>query len=150
MELSGEAYFDVRENKNKPFNVKAANVTISVLGTKFNVAAYSDDSNVDVVLESGKIKLYDINHQEFVEMDPNERVLYKKSQQKVLSKSKVDTKKYSSWKEGKLVFRNDPIEEVARRLGRWYNADIVVNQSANTNFRLRATFEDEEIEEVMR
>jgi len=153
VELTGEAYFDVKKNKNKPFNVKAANVTISVLGTKFNVAAYSDDKNVDVVLESGKVRLYDINHQEFVEMDPNERVLYKKNEQKVLSKSIVNTKKYSSWKEGKLVFRNDPIEEVAKRLGRWYNTDIVVNLTANTknaNFRLRATFEDEEIEEVMR
>lgn len=153
VELTGEAYFDVKNSKNKPFNVKAANVTISVLGTKFNVAAYSDDSNVDVVLESGKVRLYDINHKELVEMDPNERVLYKKNEQKVLSKSKVNTTKYSSWKEGKLVFRNDPIEEVVKRLGRWYNTDIVVNHTANTknaNFRLRATFEDEEIEEVMR
>ncbi len=149
VELSGEAYFDIKKNKNKPFNVIAANVNISVLGTKFNVAAYSDDSNVDIVLESGKVKLNHVGSDKFVEMEPNERIVYD-SEKITLKKTKVLPEKYSSWKEGKLVFRNDPIEEVAKRLGRWYNVDIVVKQTSNTDFRLRATFEDEEIEEVMR
>ncbi len=150
VELTGEAYFDIIKNKTKPFNVMAGNVNISVLGTKFNVAAYSDDSNVDVVLESGKVRLYDLGNKKFIEMEPDERVVYKKEEQKIVSKSKVNSKKYSSWKEGKLVFRNDPIEEVAKRLARWYNVDIAVSQSANADFRLRATFEDEDIEEVLR
>ncbi len=150
VELTGEAYFDIIKNKNKPFNVMAGNVNISVLGTKFNVAAYSDDSNVDVVLESGKVRLYDLGNKKFIEMEPDERVVYKKKEQKIISKSKVNSKKYSSWKEGKLVFRNDPIDEVAKRLARWYNVDIAVSQSANADFRLRATFEDEDIEEVLK
>ncbi len=150
VELTGEAFFDIIKNKNKPFNVMAGNVNISVLGTKFNVSAYSDDNNVDVVLESGKVRLYDLGNKKFVEMEPDERVVYKKNERKVVSKSKVNTNKYSSWKEGKLVFRNDPIDEVAKRLARWYNVDIDVSQSANADFRLRATFEDEDIEEVLR
>lgn len=149
VELSGEAYFNIRKNKNKPFNVVASKVNISVLGTQFNVAAYSDDSNVDIVLESGKVKLNHIGSNKFIEMKPNERVVYN-SEKITLKKTKVLPEKYSSWKEGKLVFRNDPIEEVAKRLGRWYNIDIVVKQASNGDFRLRATFENEEIEEVMR
>ncbi len=150
VELTGEAYFDVKKNVNKPFNVKAGDINISVLGTRFNVAAYSDDSNVDVVLESGKVRLYDMKIKKYIEMEPDERVVYEKKEHKVISKEKVNTRKYSSWKEGKLVFRNDPIEEVAKKLGRWYNVDIEVNQSPGTDFRLRATFVDEDIEEVLR
>lgn len=150
VELSGEAFFDIKKNISKPFNVKASGLNISVLGTKFNVTAYKDDTNVDIVLVSGKVRLNHLGSKKFIYMEPNERVIYKKSDKKVLSKTKVNSRKYSSWIEGKLIFRNDPIDEVARRLERWYKVDIVVNKVANANFRLRATFEDEEIEEVMR
>ena len=149
--LSGEAYFNVVKDENKPFKVKIANMMISVLGTKFNVAAYNDDENVDVVLESGKVRLYDLELKKYIELKPDERVVYKKDKHKVLSKSKVNARKFSSWKEGKLVFRNDPIEEIAKRLSRWYNVDIEVRKkSTASDLRLRATFEDEDIEEVMR
>ncbi|MEQ6120442.1 FecR domain-containing protein [Reichenbachiella sp. MALMAid0571] len=149
VELAGEAFFDVVKNKHKPFNVKTSDLNISVLGTQFNVTAYGGDANSDVVLESGKVVLNRKGSDQFVEMKPDERVVYN-SDQKVLKKSKVNSKKYSSWKEGKLVFRNDPIDEVVKRLSRWYNVDIEVNQNPNSDFRLRATFENEEIEEVMR
>ncbi len=149
VELTGEAFFDIVKNKHKPFNVKTSDLNISVLGTQFNVTAYGGDTNSDVVLESGKVVLNRKGSDQMVEMKPNERVVYN-SDQKVLKKSKVNSKKYSSWKEGKLVFRNDPIDEVVKRLSRWYNVDIEVNENQNNEFRLRATFENEEIEEVMR
>ena len=82
-------------------------------------------------------------------MKPGEKVEYD-IELKAIKKSKVNSKKYSLWKEGKLVFRDDPFDEVAKRLSRWYNVDIVVNQTSKIDFRLRATFEDEEIEEVLR
>ncbi len=146
--LSGEAYFDVVKN-DKPFIVKASDLIISVLGTKFNVSAYKDDKLIDVVLESGKIRLNYPGSKTVMEMDPNERVVYQR-RKKVLKKSNVSPRKYSSWKEGKLVFRNDPIREVAKKLGRWYNVDILLQGNSKADFSLRATFEDEEIEEVMR
>ena len=149
VELSGEAYFDIIKNKNKPFNVVTSALNISVLGTQFNVAAYEDEGNVDVVLESGKVRLNHLGSKNIVEMNPDEKVEFD-IEQKEMKKSKVNSKRYSLWKEGKLVFREDPIDEVARRLSRWYNVDIVVNQTSKADFRLRATFEDEEIEEILR
>lgn len=147
--LSGEAYFDIQKNESKPFNVLTSGLNVSVLGTQFNVAAYQDDNNIDVVLESGSVRLSHPGSEKIVEMKPNDRVEFD-TERKLMNKSEVNPVKYSSWKDGKLVFRNDPIDKVAKRLSRWYNVDIVVNQSSNTDLRLRATFEDEEIEEVMR
>ena len=148
VELSGEAFFDIKKEAGRSFNVKANDLNISVLGTRFNVAAYEDDKKVDVVLESGKVRLNSIGSDTFIEMAPDERVVYDAANKEVV-KSKVHSTKYSSWKEGKLVFRNDPIEEVARIMSRWYNVDIVIKEGQNSDLRLRATFEDEEIEEVM-
>lgn len=147
--LSGEAYFNVKKN-DKPFNVKASDLTISVLGTKFNVSAYRDDKLVDVVLESGKVALNYPESKRTIEMKPNERVIYKRGEKITLKKSKVNPMKYSSWKNGKLVFRNESIEEVVKKLSRWYNLDVVLRGASKADFSLRATFEDEEIEEVMR
>ncbi len=149
VELLGEAYFDIQKNENKPFIVQTSSLNISVLGTQFNVAAYEDDNSIDVVLESGSVRLIHPGNEKSVEMKPNDRIEFD-TDQKVMKKFVVVPEKYSSWKEGKLIFRNDHIDEVAKRLSRWYNVDIVINQTSKTDFRLRATFEDEEIEEVLK
>lgn len=149
VELSGEAFFDIQKNERKPFNVKTADLNISVLGTRFNVSAYQGDASSSVVLESGKVRLSSKGAQNVVEMKPDEKVVYNNTQ-KELKKTSVNSAKYTSWKEGKLVFRNDPMKEVANRLSRWYNVDIEVSQKESSDLRLRATFEDEEIEEVLR
>jgi len=79
---------------------------------------------------------------------PNERLLYNKTQD-TYSTDTVQIEKHTSWTEGKLIFRNDPIDVIANRLERWYNVDV---ELVNNNFKeimLRATFEDENLEEVL-
>ena len=66
-----------------------------------------------------------------------------------ISKEVVQPQTYLSWTEGKLVFRNDPIDVIARRLGRWYNIDVEMNGNNFEGVRLRATFVDENLEEVL-
>jgi ferric-dicitrate binding protein FerR (iron transport regulator) len=66
-----------------------------------------------------------------------------------LSTEKVQSEKYLVWTEGKLVFRNDPIDVIARRIGRWYNVDVEIQGNNYTDIRLRATFVDENLEEVL-
>jgi ferric-dicitrate binding protein FerR (iron transport regulator) len=61
----------------------------------------------------------------------------------------VQPQKYLSWTEGKLVFRNDPLDVVARRLERWYNIDVEVKGNITEDLRLRATFIGEGLEEVL-
>ncbi len=147
--LNGEAYFDVEKVLRNPFKVHTSEVVITVYGTKFNIASYSDDNDVEVTLEEGKIDYYNKGMNRLYSMKPNDYISYNK----ISGKLKVDVvqpEKYNAWKDGKLVFRNDPLDEVAKHLGRWYNVDVEVVGNISNQPRLRATFVDEKLEEVLR
>lgn len=145
--LRGEAFFDVTKDKT-PFVVSTADVSVKVLGTRFNIAAYDNEDNVEIVLEEGKIELTGNGGLSSLTMIPDQLVFFNKMRKEITTET-VETKKYLSWTEGKLVFRNDPMEVVARRLERWYNVDVVLTGSLDEDFRLRATFVDESLEEVL-
>ncbi len=146
--LKGEAFFDVFKDMKRPFEVKTNEVFVSVLGTRFNIASYENENNVEVVLEEGKLVFNGNETNKSFTMKPNDLVVYDKSL-KDISTEVVDTRKYLSWTEGKLIFRNDPLDVVARRLERWYNIDVEVNVSSTEDIRWRATFIDEGLEDVL-
>ncbi len=146
--VSGEVFFDVNANDEKPFNVNTGEASITVLGTRFNVAAYENEDFLEVVLEEGKLIFNDDDMKISYNMAPNEKVLYNKSMQ-VLKLELVNPLKYTSWTEGMLVLRNDPLDVIARKLERWYNVDVVIEDSIKTDIKLRATFFDESLEEVL-
>ena len=126
--LNGEAFFDVFKDKKRPFIVNTNEVNVKVLGTRFNIASYENEKNVEVVLEEGKLVFNDKEMNKSYTMNPNDLVIYDKTQ-KDFSTEVVQPQKYLSWTEGKLVFRNDPLDVIARRLERWYNIDVEVNGS---------------------
>ncbi len=146
--LNGEAFFDVSSNKRRPFMVNTNEVNVKVLGTRFNIASYDNENNVEVVLEEGKLVFNDKEMNKSYTMSPNDLVIFDKTL-KGISTEVVEPIKYVSWTEGKLVFRNDPIDVIARRLERWYNIDVEVNGNLVDDIRLRATFCDEGLEEVL-
>jgi ferric-dicitrate binding protein FerR (iron transport regulator) len=146
--LKGEAFFDVFKDKKRPFIVNTNEVTVKVLGTRFNIASYENEKNVEVVLEEGKLIFNNKGMNKSYTMSPNDLVIYDKTL-KDYSTEVVQPHKYLSWTEGKLVFRNDPLDVIARRLERWYNIDVEVNVSLTEDLRLRATFIDEGLEEVL-
>lgn len=146
--IKGEAFFDVTENKGRPFKVLADEVVVTVLGTKFNIASYEDENDIEVVLEEGKLVFTDKSRQQSYVMKPYELIVYNK-ERKDFSVETVQAEKYSSWLEGKLIFRNDPLDVIARRLERWYNVKVETSGEFKEDIRLRATFVDENIEEVL-
>lgn len=146
--LTGEAFFDVFKDNNSPFIVNTNEVQVTVLGTRFNIASYENEKNVEVVLDEGRLIFNDKEMNKSYTMNPNDLVIYDKSL-KNFSTEIVQPNKYLSWTEGKLVFRNDPLDVIARRLERWYNIDVEVNVSLTEDLRLRATFVDEGLEEVL-
>jgi transmembrane sensor len=148
IDLSGEAFFDVFKDNKRPFVVRTNEVNVKVLGTRFNIAAYENEKNVEVVLEEGKLQFIDKEMKKSFTMNPNDLVIYNKTL-KDFSTEVVQPQKYLSWTEGKLVFRNDPLDVIARRLERWYNIEVEVNVSVTEDLRLRATFVDEGLEEVL-
>jgi len=133
--LEGEAFFDVKSDRLHPFFVTAGNIRLKVTGTRFNVSNYEEDKNVSVVLELGsvfieKVKMSKTGEPAY-ELTPGNQFCYKNETQKVTVKQ-VDVEKFTSWKDGKLVFRNDPLSNVAKRLKRWYNAEIELSDSTGT------------------
>jgi ferric-dicitrate binding protein FerR (iron transport regulator) len=146
--LDGEAYFDVRTDPEKPFEVSTNEIIVIATGTKFNVASYKDEKNVEVVLEVGRIEVKNQEMTKSLAMNPDELVIYDRATGD-LSSHKIQSEKYHAWTEGKLIFRNDPIDVIALRLGRWYNVDVEIEGNNFSDVRLRATFVDENLEEVL-
>jgi ferric-dicitrate binding protein FerR (iron transport regulator) len=129
--------------------VHTSDVIVTVHGTKFNIESYEDDKDVAVTLEEGKIDYYNISMNRLYSMKPNDYIWYNKESGK-LKVDVVQPEKYNAWKDGKLVFRNDPLDIVAKRLGRWYNVEVEIIGNISNQPMLRATFVDEKLEEVLR
>lgn len=153
IELTGEAYFNVLKNPKKPFIVIADKLTVKAYGTSFNVMAYANEKTMEVTLETGVIEVFVKEHHKSEKslglMAPGEHgVLIKGTT--AFYKDSMRVNLYTSWKEGKLVFRNEPMIQVVNKLNRWYNVDIMIRDSRLESYIYRATFEDEKLDEVLK
>ena len=146
--LTGEAFFDVFKDNKRPFTVDANEVNVRVLGTRFNIASYENERNVEIVLVEGKLIISDKKMNNIYTLNPKDLVVYDKINNSLFTKV-VEPQVYSSWTEGKLVFRNDPLEVIAKKLERWYNVDVEVKDPIDIDPRLRATFVDESLEDIL-
>jgi ferric-dicitrate binding protein FerR (iron transport regulator) len=147
VELSGEAWFDVVHRPLNDFQVITPYFNIKVLGTRFNVAAYQREETAEVILEQGKVAIFDTNNEMKAELLPDQQLIYNKST-KYLRKANIDSKVYTSWKDGLLIFKNEPMTEIARRLERKYNAEIILHGDSLKASLFRATFQDESLDEI--
>jgi len=124
--LHGEAFFSVTHTAgHRPFIVQIpGEYEIEVLGTEFNVRAR--DNNSRVVLNSGKVRLNPISENDStIFMKPGDMVEVK-GEAKQVSKSTVDSKRYSSWKDRKLIFDNTPLREIVLILEETYGYKVSV------------------------
>jgi ferric-dicitrate binding protein FerR (iron transport regulator) len=119
--LTGEAYFEVAEDKKRPFTVKTKEMDIQALGTAFNVSAYDDERFSSSVLLKGKVKVTAYG-QEYI-LEENERAISDKKNH-ILSTDMVYASDFVEWKKGNLYFRNRSFEEIANTLSRIFNVDI--------------------------
>lgn len=147
VEISGEAWFDVVHLKSEEFRVITPYFDVKVLGTQFNVIAYDNESTAEVILEKGKVLLLGKDQEVKEELNPDQHLVYNKST-KTLTKTDIDSKSYTSWKDGVLIFKNVPMSEIARRLERRYNAEIILHGDSLKSSIFRATFQDEDLDEI--
>ncbi|HNQ27726.1 MAG TPA: DUF4974 domain-containing protein [Aquaticitalea sp.] len=132
--IEGEAIFDVAKDKEKPFIVKSEGQQIEVLGTVFNVSAYRDDAYVQTVLKSGSVKVvYGAsglqNSPQSITMAPGSMASLDLKNTK-LSTQSVNVEKYFSWRDGIFIFKNDSLESIMKKIARYYNMDIVIENQA--------------------
>lgn len=149
VELNGEAFFDVAKKKSSPFFVLAeGGIRVEALGTEFNVMAYPDCPRIEVSLEEGSVKVTRSGTDLKQTLVPDQRLVFSKSESKVVINS-GDNSYFTSWKDGYLVFRNVSLQEVADRLARWYNSEIIIEDDMLKEVPFRATFRNESLERVL-
>ncbi|MGD9558397.1 MAG: FecR family protein [Mangrovibacterium sp.] len=120
--INGEAFMEVAKDKRKPFIVHARNFTAEVLGTSFNISAYSADSRANVTLVEGSLRLVSEARSWSTVLAPGQRATMSNGSAPEIKT--VDTGFFTSWQKGEIVFRNETLEEIARKLERWYNVEI--------------------------
>ncbi len=133
--LEGEAYFEVAHNADIPFIVQTLENEIKVIGTSFNVKAYPDEGIHQITLEKGKIAVSDQNQKSYL-LDPNQTYLLLRSNGSAKVFSTENIKDYSSWTEGKVIFRNRRFVDIAKDFERSYNVvfDIQNNQILDNRY----------------
>lgn len=119
--LKGEAYFQVAKNVKKPFRVEAGAMQVEALGTGFDVSAYHEDGKLMATLVEGSVRVSDLSSQQQCILVPGKQA---RLQDGVLSSEEVNVNDVTGWKEGRFVFNNMQMEEIARQLERWYDVKI--------------------------
>ncbi len=148
VELVGEAYFEVSANKKHPFYVHTScGMNVFAYGTKFNVSAYKDDKVIETVLANGNVNIITPNRKVAV-MNPGEQITFDKTANK-FSKKAVDVYEKIAWKEGKMIFRDAPLEIMLKKLARHFNVTIQLNNKYNRKYRYRATFKNETLPQIL-
>lgn len=147
VEISGEAWFDVVHLKSEEFRVITRYFDVKVLGTKFNVIAYDNETTAEIILERGKVIVLDKGQKVKEVLNPDQQIIYNKSAKEFI-KTSIDSKNYTSWKDGLLIFKNVPMSEIARRLERRYNAEFILHGDSLKASIFRATFQDENLDEI--
>ncbi|WP_183572906.1 FecR family protein [Mucilaginibacter sp. X5P1] len=124
VKLTGEAYFEVAKNKDKPFFVSIDDVQIRVLGTHFNIEAYSDDHNIKATLLEGSVQV--TKNQNHSLLKPGQQaVINSNSNNITVADANIDD--VMAWKNGYFIFDHDNITGIMKKVSRWYDVDIEYN-----------------------
>jgi transmembrane sensor len=145
--LEGEAFFEVSKDKKHPFQVKTKDIEIEVLGTKFNLKAYSDEKSISTTLIEGSVKIS--GQFEQILMKPNQKLIFDKKSKTTTMQKLTDTSIETGWKEGRLVFRNESLAELEPKLERWFDVDIVFGDEQVKNRRFTGVLNRESILEAI-
>lgn len=130
--LSGEAYFEVAKDSRHPFVVETEYLTTTVLGTSFNVRAYTV-SDASVTLVEGRVQVASPTVRKPVVLKPGQRLDVVGSR---FSMNTVNTYAYTQRKEGFFYFPDDTMRQIMVELGRWYNKAVVFEDASHMNLRL--------------
>ncbi|WP_421873032.1 FecR family protein [Marinoscillum sp.] len=158
VKLTGEAFFDVARNEQKPFIVESGEINTTVLGTSFNIKAFPD-KNIEVTVATGKVHVETAfsPHSKGgdaegragsrVLLTPNQQAVYEPSGS--LQKREVDLSKYLAWQEGRIIFDEIPLGEAILILERWYNVSFVLETKLIGNCIIRNEYNDENLLNIL-
>lgn len=150
--LEGQGYFEVTHNPAKPFVVKVTQgYSVEVLGTEFNITAYRNEDLIETTLVEGSVKLnLGSSADKMVSqiLKPKEKAVYKKKD-RLLSISSINPNYETAWKDGKIIFKKHPMEEVLKILSRHYNVRFEVTNPQVMDSEITAKFSNEQLPQVL-
>ncbi|WEA01917.1 FecR family protein [Mucilaginibacter sp. SJ] len=122
VELTGEAYFEVAHNPDKPFRVYSKSQVVEVLGTHFNINTYDDEPDIRTTLLEGKVKVTSVVKNQVRVLKPGQQAVLNTYSFNV---NDVDVEDATAWKNGTFTFENNDIQQIMRMVSRWYDVDVV-------------------------
>jgi transmembrane sensor len=150
--LEGEAFFEVKKDPSRPFKIHSGKLTTTVLGTSFNIKSYGTDDVNEVAVITGKVSVSRTdadNRSSEVMLQPGQKAVLTKSTGNLSKELFTDMSHYTSWRNGKLIFENTPIDDVVSSLERYYNIEIILESDALQSCRVTATFDPMPLEKAM-
>lgn len=119
--LTGEAFFDVKSDPERPFIVHSFDTKVKVLGTRFNINGYPEKDYISATLVDGELEVYNKTQNKIIY--PGTQALLFKADSNI-QVNKVNTNLYTSWVNGILEFENRDLEYIMIQLSRWYQVDF--------------------------
>lgn len=152
--LEGEAYFEVAHNKNIPFLVNTKDISIKVLGTRFNISAYISDELTETTLIEGKVAISERSSLSFLKKEiflaPNQKASYNKDHKTITVKNEPDADLSIAWTEGWFKFSQENLNDVLNKLQRYYNVQFVFERGFSTTDLITGKLDlKDSIEKVM-
>lgn len=148
--LSGQAFFNIAPDVNRPFIVETKTINITALGTSFEVYSYDSDNTVETTLLTGKVKVVtnQAKNDEHILL-PNQKMSYSKITHESTIE-KVDANDYVAWRESKkLVFRNEKLSMIIPRLEKWYGQKIVCPEDIANHYRFTFSINHESLDLIL-
>lgn len=145
--LDGEAYFSVQKNISKPFIVETNNLSVKVLGTRFNVKAYTSDENVVTTLTSGKVEVTADNNSYILK--PNEQLTFNTKTSTTIV-DEVPPNETDAWLSGQLIFTDASFSDILQTLERKFNLSITNNATISPTKIYTVKFlKDEQLNDIL-
>jgi transmembrane sensor len=151
--LIGEAFFEVTKNPRKPFIIRLQNGTVKVLGTSFNIKAYPGDRVVETSVSNGRVAFVPHSSTKGVAADTtfltkNVKAIYtiETGEIKTIETTATDDR---AWTEGKLIFRNTGMEDIAHQLERYFGKEVIINDEEVKHYHLTGTFTEDSAEQIL-
>lgn len=150
VKLTGEACFQVTKDREHPFIVQAGLINVQVLGTRFNVDAYPDNEMIRTTLLEGSVAVSVSGKDKKTVLKPNESAVYNPITGHIIIMDEPDAEDNIAWSKGRLVFRQETLEEITRKLSHAYHVSIQITDKNLAHYRMTATFNvDEELERIL-
>ena len=148
VELTGEAFFQVKEDSLHPFQVVTGELETTVLGTSFNVNAYSDDENESISLIEGKVTISFMENDTSSLLLPGEQIIINQ-ERGIRQNQYFDSLQVSGWTKGLLVFKNAGKDEIVDKLSRWYGVNIEIIKQPSSTWNVNGYFDNQSLEMVL-